>query len=126
MPLTLLSFHHFYSPIKLSTLHTLAHTHPTLYSGLYLQGRPGALLISSPSVAALQAYVKAVKRMRWQRVHNLGTSEREDHLLRLPAGALVSVEEMRGLVRAAGEYGGAGVEEWVRGAVRRGFGGGPR
>lgn len=97
-----------------------------MYSGLYLQGRPGALLISSPSVAALQSYVKAVKRMRWQRVHNLGTSEREDHLLRLPAGSLVRVEEMRELVRAAGGYGGADVEEWVRGAVRRGFGGGLR
>ncbi|KAH0609626.1 uncharacterized protein H6S33_013112 [Morchella sextelata] len=123
MPLTLLSFHHFHSPLKLSALHTLTRTHTGPTSGLYLQGRPGALLISSPSVPALHAYVRAVKRMRWQRVHNLGTSEDQDHLLRLPPGALVRVGEMRGLVGAAGEHGGVGAGEWVRGAVRRGFGG---
>ncbi|KAI5842629.1 hypothetical protein DFP73DRAFT_528023 [Morchella snyderi] len=121
MPLTLLTFHHFHSPAKLAALHTLTHTHPST-SGLYLQGRPGALLASSADAAVLRAYVTAVKRMRWQRVHTLGT----EHVLRLrlPAGRLLPVGAMRELVAAAEEYGGAGVGAWVAGVVRGGVGGG--
>ncbi|KAJ3007640.1 hypothetical protein HKX48_009004 [Thoreauomyces humboldtii] len=75
MPLALITFHHLLSARKIGLLQSQAAD--LALSGIFKRGYPGLLLVSSPTDSSepLVAYVREVKRMRWQYVRLCGISE---------------------------------------------------